>query len=47
MWAVSKDEGEKFAKKDNALFMETSGHDGTNMLEAFTRLIARILADGP
>jgi Ras-related protein Rab-2A len=46
IWAVSKDEGEKFAKAHNALFMETSGRDGTNALEAFTWLVTRILADG-
>jgi Ras-related protein Rab-2A len=47
MWAVSKDEGEKFAKAHNALFTETSGRDGTNVIDVFTRFVTRIIADGP
>jgi Ras-related protein Rab-2A len=47
MWAVSKEEGEKFAKANNALFMETSARDGTNVHEAFSRLVTKILEQIP
>ncbi|KAJ5077776.1 ras-related protein raba4d-like [Anaeramoeba ignava] len=36
---VPKEKGEKFAKKNNILFMETSAKDGTNVDKAFKTLI--------
>jgi hypothetical protein len=47
MWAVSKEEGEKFAEANNALFMETAARDGTTVHEAFTRLVTKSLEQGP
>ena len=41
--AVSTDEGLRFAKDENLLFIETSAMDATNMQELFTRLITEIV----
>ncbi|KAJ5077774.1 ras-related protein rab-11a [Anaeramoeba ignava] len=40
---IPKEKGEKFAKKNKALFMETSAKDGTNIEEVFQMLATEIL----
>ncbi|KAL2246887.1 UNVERIFIED_CONTAM: Ras-related protein RABB1c [Sesamum indicum] len=41
--AVSKDEGEQFAKENGLLFLEASARTAQNVEEAFTRTAAKIL----
>ncbi|KAJ5077762.1 ras-related protein rab-8b [Anaeramoeba ignava] len=41
---ISKEKGEKFAKENDVLFMETSAKDGTNIEEAFEVLTKEILS---